>query len=232
MQQLPELRIVASCRGNAVNVDVESCWLLGVPVLNAPGRNADAVADLTLTFMLMLARKFPAASSFLRETAHEPGELRAGGLAHATLQGRELWRKTLGLVGLGAVGRGVARRVGPFGTRLIAFDPYIEAEWAALDRVETVSLDELLAQSDFISLHAPVTDETRGLIGRDEFERVKQGAFLVNTARSALVEMLESLREGRLGGVATEAREGPGPVDRQLTDAACWLAAETRGSVG
>ncbi|MEE2664951.1 MAG: NAD(P)-dependent oxidoreductase [Myxococcota bacterium] len=221
LQQLPELRIVSSCRGNAVNVDVQSCSLLGIPVLNAPGRNADAVADLTLTFMLMLARKFPAASSFLRETPHEPGELRASGLAHATLQGRELWCKTIGLIGLGAVGRGVARRVRPFGTRIIAFDPYVDAERAALDGVEIVSIDELLAESDFISLHAPVTDETRGLIGKRELERVKQGAFLINTARSALIDeqaMLEALREGRLAGAATDvfSSEPPGSDSEML----------------
>jgi autoinducer 2 (AI-2) kinase len=207
VQQLPELRIVASCRGNAVNVDVASCSLLGVPVLNAPGRNADAVADLTLTFMLMLARKFPAASSFLRDTAHEPGEMRATALAYSKLRGRELWHKTLGLVGLGAVGLGVARRVRPFGTRVIAFDPYVDIERAALAGVEIVSLDELLAQSDFVSLHAPVTEETRGLIGKSQLERIKQGAFLINTARSALVDeaaMLESLRAGRLAGAATD----------------------------
>ena len=221
VQQLPDLRVVASCRGNAVNVDVAACSLLGVPVLNAPGRNADAVADLAVTFMLMLARKFPAASSFLRETDHEPGEMRAIGLAHAKLRGRELWRKTLGLVGLGAVGRGVARRVRPFGMRVIAFDPYVDAERAALAGVESVSLDELLCQSDFISLHAPVTDDTRGMIGKREFERVKPGAFLVNTARSALLDeaaLLESLRAGRLAGAASDvfSVEPPGSASEIL----------------
>jgi len=228
VQQLPGLRVVASCRGNAVNVDVESCSLLGVTVLNAPGRNADAVADLTLTFMLMLARKFPAAASFLRETPHEPGELRAMGLAHTALRGRELWRKTIGLVGLGAVGRGVARRVRAFGSRVIAFDPYVDENRAALDGVEVVSLDELLAQSDFISLHAPVTDETRGLIGQQQLERVKRGAFLINTARSALVDeaaLLASLRKGWLGGVASDvfSVEPPGS-DSEMLELDNWIA--------
>jgi autoinducer 2 (AI-2) kinase len=133
--------------------------------------------------------------------------MRATALAYSKLRGRELWHKTLGLVGLGAVGLGVARRVRPFGTRVIAFDPYVDIERAALAGVEIVSLDELLAQSDFVSLHAPVTEETRGLIGKSQLERIKQGAFLINTARSALVDeaaMLESLRAGRLAGAATD----------------------------
>ena len=222
LQQLPELRIVATCRGNAVNVDVEACSLLGIPVLNSPGRNADAVADLTVAFMLMLARKFPAASSLLQDTPHEPGDRAVSMIAHETLQGIELWHKTLGLVGLGAVGRGVAQRVLPFGTRVIAFDPYADPERAALDGVELVSLDELLTQSDFISLHAPVTDETRGLIGRHELGRVKEGAFLINTARSALVDeeaMIESLRDGRLAGAATDvfSVEPPGSNSDMVT---------------
>ena len=207
VRRLPELRVVASCRGNAVNVDVESCSIFGIPVLNAPGRNADAVADLALTFMLMLARKFPAASSYLRDTEHEAGEMRALGKAFATLQGRELWRKTVGLVGLGAVGRGVARRVRSFSARVIAFDPFVDAERAALDGVEAVTLPELLEQSDFISLHAPVTDETRGIIGKAELARVKPGAFLINTARAVLIDedaMAAALRDGPLGGAALD----------------------------
>ncbi|MCH2170163.1 hypothetical protein MK489_05235 [Myxococcota bacterium] len=214
VSQLPDLRVVASCRGNAVNVDVEACSLLGIPVLNAPGRNADAVADLAVVMMGMLARKLRASSGLLESTPHDPGDMRILATAFGPLRGRELWNKTVGLVGMGAVGRGVARRARAFGARVIAFDPYLDPERVALDGVESVDLNSLLRSSDFVSLHAPVTDETTGMIGAAELALLKPDAYLINTARPALLDeaaLVEALDGERLAGAALDVFDAEPP---------------------
>jgi phosphoglycerate dehydrogenase-like enzyme len=198
------LKMIGCCRGDPVNVDLELATKRGVPVFHTPGRNADAVADLTLAFMLMLARHLAAVQDTFRrggERFGEPGDYLS---MYARFTGFELGGRTVGLVGLGAVGREVAARLASFKARVVAYDPYVPDAPAG---VELVSLDRLLQESDLVSLHAPVTPETQQLLSRERLGLMKPSAYFINTARAALTDedaLYEMLAAGRLAGAALD----------------------------
>lgn len=215
LQKLPELRVVAACRSNAVNVDVEACTAFGIPVISAPGRNAFAVADITVAFILAQARKLTAAAEFLKDESVTVGNMGKMGQAFGSLQGNELWHKTIGLIGLGAVGRMVADRLSGFGARIIASDPFATPESAALAGVELVDLDTLLQESDFVSLHAAVVPATLHMISAPQLSLMKPSAFLINTARAALVDesaLIDAVTANTIAGAALDTfdEEPPG----------------------
>ncbi len=218
LRELPDLKMIVCCRVNAVNVDLEAATAFGIPVANTPGRNADAVADLAVAFMIMLARKLPGAAWFLKREDVQAGDMARFSEAYLAYQGKELWRKTVGLVGLGSVGTRVARRLKPFGARVIYYDPGVEAGEGTVAGAKKVSFEELLERSDFVSLHAPAIEATEKMMDRAAFSRMKEGAFFVNTARPSLVDdpaLAEALETGRLAGAALDVFrvEPPGPDD-------------------
>ncbi|MBC7264429.1 MAG: 3-phosphoglycerate dehydrogenase [Chloroflexi bacterium] len=219
LAKTPDLKVIASCRGDPVNIDVAAATERGIPVLRAPGRNADAVADLTLLFMLALLRHFLPVAAILRQ----PGDgMEKLARAFFEYKGVELWEKTVGLIGLGAVGQRVAKRLQAFGAHVVAYDPYVPAHQAHQIGVSLVSLDALLATSDIVSLHTVVTDETAGMFGEREFRLMKKGAYFVNTARAALTDegaLYRALRDGHLAGAALDvfADEPPSPNHPLLT---------------
>jgi phosphoglycerate dehydrogenase-like enzyme len=215
--KVPHLRVISCCRGNPVNIDVEAATAHGVPVLHTPGRNADAVADLTLLFMLASLRHLLQVTSILREEGDGMEKLAR---TFTQYPGKELWDKTVGLIGLGSVGRAVAARLLPFGARVVAYDPYVTEQQAADLGVTMLDLDELLKQSDVVSMHAIVTDETTRMMGAREFSLMKEGAYFINVARSALTDekaLYHALREGHLAGAALDVfDEEPPPANHPL----------------
>ena len=169
------LRVVARYGVGVDNVDLNAAEARGIVVTNTPGANARSVAELAVALLLLLARPVVRAAA----------ETRAGGWPR--LPGLSLAGKTVGLVGFGAIGRQTARLLGGFDCRLLAYDPLLNEATAAALGVRAVGLDELLAASDFVSLHAPVTPATRGMVDAAFLALMKPGASLINTARGELV---------------------------------------------
>jgi len=193
------LLAVASCRGDPTNVDVAAATAAGVPVLRAPGRNADAVAELAVGLLFAATRQIVAADRDVRA-----GEIyRDGTIPYQRFRAWELAGRTAGLVGLGAVGRALRWRLRGLGMEVLAYDPYADDA--------TSSLDELLERADVVSLHAPVTDETTGMIGAAQFGQMRDGVVFLNTARAALHDtdaLVAALSSGKVGAAGLDHFEG------------------------
>ena len=197
----PEIRIVASCRADPVNIDLDAATRAGVPVVHAPGRNADAVAELAVGLVYALVRGIVRADNDVRAGRW----IDDGRIAYQRFRGRELGSLTVGLVGCGAVGQAAARRLTALGARVLAADPFVEPDALRSAGAEPATLDEMLAASDVVSVHAPLNASTRGLLGRDQFAKMKAGVFFVNTARFGIADeeaLLDALRSGRIAGAA------------------------------
>jgi D-3-phosphoglycerate dehydrogenase len=194
LAELPGLRFVAVSRGGPVNIDMKAAHERGIRVVNAPGRNASAVGEFTIGAILAVTRNITKGHDALRR-----GEWR-GDLYRADRAGPELSEITVGIIGYGEIGRRVVKLLKVFDTRILVCDPYVQLSAEDLrDGVVQVSIERLLAQSDVVSLHPRLTPETTGMINATALAAMKQGAYLINTARGPLVD-LDALRDALTAG--------------------------------
>jgi D-3-phosphoglycerate dehydrogenase len=206
------LRVVGRAGVGVDNIDVDAATAAGILVVNAPTANTFAAAELTVGMMYALARNIAAADASLRR-----GEWR-----RADFMGSELRGKTLGIVGLGKIGMAVAERARAMEMTLLGSDPFVSQEAAAARAIELVEMGELLRRADVVTLHVPLSADTRGLIGADALRSLKPTAFVVNVARGGVVDesaLAQALHEGRLAGAAIDVYEREPPTDSPLLSA-------------
>ena len=197
MASAHKLRVIGRAGVGVDNIDSEAATRRGIVVMNTPGANAVAVAELTLGLMLALARKLPKANA----TMH------AGQWEKKNLQGSELRGKTLGILGLGRIGLEVARRAKGFGLEIIGSDPFVSAAVARENGIKLVTLDELIAGSDYLTLHVGLTPQTTGVINAKSIALMKKGVRIVNCARGELIDdaaLVEALKSGQVAGAALD----------------------------
>lgn len=193
----PGLKVIARAGIGLDNVDVAAATEAGVMVVNAPTSNITSVAELAIGLMLATARNIAAASAALK----------GGTWAKAKYGGFELDGKTVGIIGLGRIGSLVAARLRAFGVELIAYDPFAAAEHAAALGVRLAPLDDVLAASDYLTVHLPKTPETTGIIGAEALAKVKRGVRIINTSRGGLVDeaaLAEALADGRVAAAGLD----------------------------
>ncbi len=209
----PLLKVVGRAGVGVDNVDVDAATERGVVVMNTPGGNTISTAELTFTHILCCARPI----------AHGAASMKAGNWDRKTLSGVELLRKNIGIIGLGRIGSEVAKRAQAFGMKVLAYDPYLTPARAAAMQVESVSLDALLAGSDYITVHMPLTDETHNMIDEAALAKCKKGVRIVNCARGGIVNekaLVAALKSGQVGAAGLDVFETePLPKDSDLRSA-------------
>ena len=201
----PNLKVIVRGGVGLDTIDAEYARLKGITVMNTPKASSASVAELTIGFMLMLARSLYKASASMKA---EKWDKKA-------FEGDELGGKTLGIIGAGNIGKEVARRATLLGMNVIAYDPCI----SGAEGVKLVSLDELLAQADYITLHVPKNKETTGMLGAAEFEKMKNGVRIINCARGGIINddaLYNALTSGKVAGAALDVYNEEPPLDWKL----------------
>ena len=212
IEAAPKLRVVGRAGVGVDNVDVEAATQRGIVVMNTPGGNTISTAELTFSMLMSLARKIPQANA----------SMKAGEWNRKAFSGVELYNKTLGILGMGRIGTEVARRAIVFGMRVLAYDPYLTLSRANALQVELVELDEIFARCDFITVHMPMSDETKGMINAAAFAKMKPGARVLNCARGGIInekDLYEAVKSGKVAGAALDVYETePLPKEFPLRD--------------
>lgn len=207
LESSPKLKVVSMHGVGVDHVDLPAAARLGIVIANCPGTNDQAVADLAIGLMIAIARKIPQVDRHLRQ----------GGWGRHS--GSELWCKTLGLIGMGRIGRGVAKRALGFDMKVLVYDPYVRQEQIDLPGVRLTSFEEVLTEADFLSLHAVCNEETRNMMNIDQFRKMKSSAFIVNTARGGLIDEMalhQALTSGMIAGAALDVFVEEPPVGNPL----------------
>ncbi len=212
IEAAPKLRVVGRAGVGVDNVDVDAATQRGIVVMNTPSGNTISTAELTFSMLMALARKIPQAHA----------SMKAGEWNRKAFSGVELYNKTLGILGMGRIGTEVARRAIVFGMRVLAYDPYLTLSRANALQVELVELDEIFARCDFITVHMPMSDETRGMINAAAFAKMKPGARVLNCARGGIIneaDLAEAIKSGKIAGAALDVYETePPPKEFALRD--------------
>jgi D-3-phosphoglycerate dehydrogenase len=209
IESAPSLKVISRYGAGVDRVDLAAAKAKNIIVCNTPGANAQAVADLTFALLLCAARKVPVLDRKTREGQWP----RSNGI--------ELYGKAIGILGLGAVGKAVARRAAGFSMKILAYDPFINREYAESNGIIPADFNSLIREADFLCLHLPLTDETRHVISADVMKAMKKGAVIVNTARGGLVDeaaAYELLASGHLGGLGLDVYEEEPPQKSPLLD--------------
>ncbi|HKT56557.1 MAG TPA: phosphoglycerate dehydrogenase [Microbacterium sp.] len=200
------LKVIARAGVGLDNVDIKAATTAGVMVVNAPTSNIISAAELTIGHILSLARRIPAAHA----------SLAGGAWKRSSYTGTELYEKTVGIIGLGRIGALITARLQAFDVKVVAYDPYVTSARAQQLGVQLVSLDELLEQSDFVTIHMPKTPETTGMIGAEQFRRMKSSAYVVNVARGGLIDeeaLHAALVAGEIAGAGLDVFTSEPPAE-------------------
>jgi D-3-phosphoglycerate dehydrogenase len=212
MEAAPRLRVVGRAGVGVDNVDVEAATQRGIVVMNTPSGNTISTAELTFSMLMALARNIPQAHA----------SMKSGKWDRKQFQGVELNNKTLGILGMGRIGSEVARRAIAFGMRVLAYDPYLAISRAKALQVELVELDEIYARADFITVHMPMSDETKGMINAAAFAKMKKGVRVLNCARGGIIDeadLCQAIKSGHVAGAALDVYAvEPPPADFPLRD--------------